>query len=37
MPLYMDIHTVDPNTTWEDVAQAHIKDIEIQGNHDVDY
>jgi len=37
MPLYMDIHTVDPSTTWEDVAQAHIKDIEIQGNHDVDY
>ena len=37
MPLYMDIHTVDPKTTWEDVAQAHFKDIEIQGNHDVNY
>lgn len=37
MPLYMDIHTVDPATTWEDVAQAHLKDVEVQGNYDVDY
>ena len=37
MPLYMDIHTVDPSTTWEDVAQAHLKDMEVQAAHAVDY
>ena len=37
MPLYMDIHTVDPSTTWEDVADAHLKDVALQGNYDVDY
>lgn len=37
MPLYMDIHTVDPETTWEDIAHAHFKDSEVQGEFDVDY
>jgi len=37
MPLYIDIHTVDPATTWEDIAQAHLADLAIQDNHDVDY
>ena len=37
MPLYMDIHTVDPKTTWEDVAKAHFQDMEVQGAHEVDY
>ena len=37
MPLYMDIHTVDPDTTWEDIAGAHMKDVEYQQAHDVDY
>lgn len=37
MPLYMDIHTVDAATTWEDVANAHLKDVEVQGEHEVDY
>ena len=37
MPLYMDIHTVNPETTWEDIAHAHFKDIAIQGDYDVDY
>jgi class 3 adenylate cyclase len=37
MPLYMDIHTVDPDTPWEALAGAHYKDTEIQQNYDVDY
>lgn len=37
MPLFMDIHTVDPKTTWEDVAKAHMADVEIQDRYDVDY
>ena len=37
MPLYMDIHTVDPGATWEDVAKAHYADTEIQNQYDVDY
>lgn len=37
MPLYMDIHTVDPSTTWEDIAHAHFKDIAVQGDFDVEY
>lgn len=37
MPLYMDIHTVDPEVTWEDVARAHYADTEIQDEFDVDY
>ena len=37
MPLYMDIHTVDPDTTWEDVAKAHLADVRVQGEHHVDY
>ena len=37
MPLYMDIHTVDPETTWEDVAKAHFADVAVQDEFDVDY
>jgi class 3 adenylate cyclase len=37
MPLYMDIHTVDPETTWEDVAKAHYADTRIQDEYDVEY
>lgn len=37
MPLYLDIHTVDPETTWEDVAKAHLADTAIQDEYDVDY
>ena len=37
MPLYMDIHTVDPTTPWEDVAAAHSSDVRIQAEYDVDY
>lgn len=37
MPLYMDIHTVDPATPWEDVAKAHASDVRVQDAHGVDY
>lgn len=37
MPLYMDIHTVDPTTPWEDVAKAHSSDVRIQDKYNVDY
>ncbi len=37
MPLYMDIHTIDPDTTWEDIARAHYADTEIQDEYDVEY
>ena len=36
MPLYMDIHTVD-GVTAEDVAQAHFKDVDVQGKYHVEY
>ncbi|RNL79479.1 DUF4242 domain-containing protein [Nocardioides marmorisolisilvae] len=36
MPLYMDIHHVD-GVTADAVAEAHQKDLEIQGQHGVDY
>lgn len=37
MPLYMDIHSVDPDTTWEDIAKAHLADVEIQDEYHVEY
>lgn len=37
MPLYMDIHTIDPATPWEDIAKAHLADVGVQDEHDVDY
>jgi class 3 adenylate cyclase len=37
MPLYMDIHSINPETTWEDVAKAHYADTEIQDEYDVEY
>jgi class 3 adenylate cyclase len=37
MPLYMDIHKIDPETTWEDVAKAHYADTEIQNEYEVEY
>lgn len=37
MPLYLDIHRIDPKTTWEDVAKAHYADTEIQEEYDVEY
>ena len=36
MPLYMDIHTVD-GATAEDVAKAHLADMEVQSRYNVEY
>lgn len=33
----MDIHTVDPETPWEDIAGAHMKDMDAQVAYGVDY
>lgn len=37
MPLYMDIHRNVEGLTAEAVAEAHQKDLEIQGDHGVNY
>ncbi|MEI7778562.1 MAG: DUF4242 domain-containing protein [Actinomycetes bacterium] len=37
MPLYMDIHHMDGGVSAADVAGAHAKDVEVQGEHDVNY
>jgi class 3 adenylate cyclase len=36
MPLYMDIHTCE-GVQADDVAHAHLKDMEVQCKHGVDY
>lgn len=36
MPLYMDVHNL-PGATTKDVADAHMKDLEEQGKHGVQY
>lgn len=35
MPLYLDIHKNVKGLTSEGVAQAHQKDVEVQGKHGV--
>ena len=37
MPLYMDIHSIDPETPWEDIAKAHYEDTRIQDEYSVEY
>lgn len=37
MPLYMDMHNMDGGVSAADVAGAHAKDVEIQGEHGVEY
>lgn len=37
MPLYVDIHSIDPDTPWEDIAKAHYEDTKIQGDYSVEY
>ena len=37
MPLYMDIHTIDGGVNADDVAKAHIADLQTQGKHEVRY
>lgn len=37
MPLYMDVHTINGGVSADDVAQAHMADLQIQGQFDVRY
>ena len=37
MPLYMEVHSIDGGVTVEDVAKAHVADLQTQGKHDVRY
>jgi Nickel responsive protein SCO4226-like len=37
MPLYMDVHTIDGGVSADDVAKAHIADLQTQGKHEVRY
>lgn len=37
MPLYMDVHKHVDGLTAEAVAGAHQRDLEVQGQHDVNY
>jgi len=37
MPLYMDVHTIDGGVAVDDVAQAHLADLQKQGEYDVRY
>ena len=37
MPLYMDIHSVEGGVSASDVAEAHMKDLQEQAKHDVNY
>ena len=35
MPLYMDVHTLDGGVAVDDVAKAHMADLQTQGKYDV--
>lgn len=37
MPLYMDVHRIDGGVSVEDVAQAHMADLQTQDLYGVDY
>ena len=37
MPLYMDVHDIDGGVSVDDVAKAHVADLETQGSYDVKY
>ena len=37
MPLFMDIHEKVEGLTAEAVAEAHQRDVEVQGPHGVEY
>ncbi len=37
MSLFMDVHTIQGGVSAEDVAQAHVKDLETQGKYGVSY
>jgi len=37
MPLFIDVHTVDPDVRFDDVAKAHLADLQTQSKYDVSY
>jgi hypothetical protein len=37
MPLYMDAHSIEGGVAADDVAKAHIADLQTQGEYDVRY
>jgi len=37
MPLYMDVHTIDGGVAVDDVAKAHMADLQTQSKYDVRY
>ena len=37
MPLYMDVHNMEGGVSAKDVADAHMKDVETQGQYGVNY
>ena len=37
MPLYMDVHELDGGVAIDDVAKAHLADLQAQGHYDVRY
>jgi hypothetical protein len=37
VPLFMDVHEIAGGVAMDDVAKAHLADLEIQSAHDVRY
>ena len=37
MPLFMDVHNIEGGVSADDVAGAHAKDLETQGQYGVKY
>ena len=37
MPLYMDIHNIEGGISASDAAEAHVKDLQEQAKHGVNY
>jgi hypothetical protein len=37
MPLFMDVHEIDGGVAMDDVAKAHLADLQAQAIHDVRY
>ena len=37
MPLFMDVHSIEGGVSIDDVAKAHMADLETQTGRDVDY
>ncbi|MGH3032012.1 MAG: DUF4242 domain-containing protein [Gaiellaceae bacterium] len=37
MSLFMDVHTIEGGVSSQDVADAHLRDLEEQAKHGVEY